>query len=328
MTSATIIICTHNRERQIGASAAAALEEARRTPDCATEVLVVDNASTDDTRTVLAELRAGATNALRIVVEPRLGLSHARNRGLREAKGEVGVFLDDDAIPRSGWLEALIRPYGRSGVACVGGRVLLRFCETPPRWVTPSIHSALSAFDLGSHPRRLRYRPGDEYPYGANFSVRVGAALAVGGFSDWVGPRGRLQLVHDETDLCYRLDGEGAEIWYAPEAIVDHVIPSDRISPPWFLERHWGRGQSAAIFELKNRGLRKALGRIRWHYGRDLRLRGYRVKDPIDPFRFVDECRRREAFGYVAGLARWGVPLALSGQARLRNERGEQRREH
>ena len=303
MSSASIVICTHNRAAVVGRAVAHALVEAR---GCEAEVLVVDNASTDDTPSVLARLEH-APSELRVVREPSLGLSAARNRGLAEARGEVAVFLDDDAVPRTGWLSALLAPYDAPAVACVGGRILPGFSETPPPWLTPRLYPALSAFDLGDRPRRLRYRPGDEFPYGANISFRVADAQRLGGFSTWVGPRGRRGLVHDETDLCYRLDLAGAEIRYAPDAVVEHWVLPERLTPQWFLFRHREQGHSAALFELRNRGLRRALGRVRWHYGRFLVTAPYTVAEPVDSERLLGECRRQEALGYLVGLAR-GIP--------------------
>lgn len=300
MLLATVAICTHDRAAVIGRSVEAALVEARA---CGAELLVVNNASSDATPALLAELEARHAPRLRVVEEPCLGLSAARNRALAEARGDVVAFLDDDAVPRPGWLAGLLAPYAERRVVSVGGRILLHFPLPPPPWLTPPLFPALSAFDLGNEPRRISYGRAD-YPYGANISFRVAAARAEGGFSTRVGLRGGTQLQHEETDLCYRLERAGGEIRYAPGAIVDHWIFAERLTPAWFLARHWQGGQSAAIFILRNRGLLRALWRIRWLYARHLLRTPYVPREPIDPARLAAECRRREALGYVTGLAR------------------------
>ncbi len=303
MIPATVVICTHNRATVVGAAIAAALDEARA---AGSEVVVVDNASTDDTAAVLDRIARDASGAVRVVQEPELGLSAARNRGLAEARGAVVAYLDDDAIPRPGWLAALLAPYDDPRVACVGGRIVLRFPSPPPPWLTPALHASFSAFDQGPAPKRLRYRH-DDYPYGANVSFRAGTARAAGGFSTLVGPLGRHQLVFDETDLCFRLDQAGWEIRYAPDAVVDHLVLPERLTPEWVLERHRTGGESEAVFVLRNRRLLRALWRVWWRHRGALARWPYAVREPIDPERFAAECRRRTALGYVAGLLR-GAP--------------------
>jgi GT2 family glycosyltransferase len=301
MPSASVVVCTHDRAAVVGRAVAEALAQARAAD---AEVLVVDNASTDATAAVLAPLVARAGGRLRVVSEPRLGLSAARNRGLREARGAVAAFRDDDAVPHPGWLAALLAPYASPGVVCVGGRIALRFPGPPPPWIAPELHHAFSAYDMGDAPRRLTYRPGDLYPYGANVSFRVADALAAGGFSTAVGPLGRRPLVFDETDLCFRLDRAGGEIRYAPGAVVDHWVLPERLTPGWLLLRHRAGGESGAVFELRNRGLWRAVGKLRWYYRPRFSLRPYRPRPPIDPARFARECARQETLGYVLGLAR------------------------
>ena len=300
MTTATVVICTHDRARVLAQAVRGALGEARA---CDADVLVVDNASTDETPALLAAL-ARTEPRLRVVREPVLGLSIARNRGLAEARGAVAVYLDDDAVPHRGWLAALLAPYDDARVAAVGGRILLRFATPPPAWLTAELHPAYSGFDLGDGARRVRDQPGDEFPYGANISFRVARARALGGFSAWIGPRGRVSFLHDETDLCLRLDQAGDWVRYAPDAVVDHEVPAERMTPVWLIARHRHRGESGAIFALRNRGVHRALGHFRWHHAAALGARPYRPVRPFDGERLLAECRRQEAIGYLRGLAR------------------------
>jgi glycosyltransferase involved in cell wall biosynthesis len=272
------------------------------------EIIVVDNASTDDTPAVLGKVAHHSfVTALR---EPQLGLSRARNRGLAQARGEIAVFLDDDAVPRPRWLHELLAAYSKPEVGCVGGRILLHFTAPPPAWLTSALHSSLSGYDLGDTSRRVANRRDDEYPYGANISFRTAVARSLGGFSILMGLRGRIGLQQEETDLCFRIDRSGMELHYAAAAVVDHWISEERLSPRWFLQRFWLHGKSNAAFQVRNRGVRPALGILRRHYATRLLVASYVPHEPIDAVRFLTECRRREALGYVIGLAR--------GVARLR----------
>jgi cellulose synthase/poly-beta-1,6-N-acetylglucosamine synthase-like glycosyltransferase len=196
----------------------------------------------------------------------------------------------------------------------VGGRILLAFPGTPPAWLSSELHAALSAFDLGATARDLRYGQAT-YPFGANIGFRTAAVQAAGGFSSNMGLLGRRQLLHEETDLCYRLEHAGGVIRYAPDAVVDHHVVPERLTPHWMLRRHWTGGQSAAVFILRNRGLARAVWRLWWLYRGALTTLPYDTSEPIDPNRFAHECRRREALGYVTGLVR-----ALPRLAELRRD--------
>lgn len=298
---ATIAICTHNRACQLVSAVEAAASQAA---DLGAEVLVVDNASSDETPAVLRQLRARLGDRIRVVREPRLGLSVARNRALVRAAGPVVAYLDDDAVPQPGWLAALLAPFENPDVVVVGGRIVLGFPDgAPPPWLPAELFCLLSAFDLGDAPRVLRYGLAD-YPYGANLAVRAEAVRALGGFSPVVGPCGDDALVHDETDLCFRLERAGGLIAYTPAAVVVHQVGAERLTPQWLFRRASGGGRSAALFILRNRGILRAVARIAWWYGRDLTALPYRPTLTIDPGRLLVECRRREALAYLECLVR------------------------
>jgi len=305
LITATVAICTHNRA---GLLARVIEPTVAQSQACEAEVLVVDNASTDNTPAVLAHLARDTAPTLRVVREPRLGLACARNRALAEASTDIVVFLDDDAVPRPGWLGALLGAYGTEAVACAGGPIVSQFFSPPPPWLTQKFHPVLSAYDLGPHARRLRDCPTWEYPFGGNTSFRVSTVRALGGFSTRFGLRGGRQWAHEEADLCLRIDHAGGEIHYVPGAVIDHWILPERLTPAFLLARYRQRGQSGAYCELRNRGLLGALAHLRRCYGSALRTPPYRAREPIDPVRLLGECRRREAFGYLGGLAR-AIPL-------------------
>ncbi|MEX0654177.1 MAG: glycosyltransferase family A protein [Phycisphaeraceae bacterium] len=117
----SIMICTRNR----AASLQATLEAIKRLPapsGLKAELIVVDNGSSDDTADVVQAMRM--TNfPVRYVYEPTPGLSHARNRGLREAAGEIFLFTDDDVRPPRNWIDAMCRPIRAGEADAVAGGV-------------------------------------------------------------------------------------------------------------------------------------------------------------------------------------------------------------
>jgi glycosyltransferase involved in cell wall biosynthesis len=265
------------------------------------DVLVVDNASTDGTPALLADLARRHAPLLRVVREPRLGLSVARNLALAEAGGDVVAFLDDDAVPRPGWLAALRAPYAdRASCASAPG---------PPR--LPGAASRVARAGAARRVQRLRPRRRaapppvgrDVYPYGANIpSAPPRRARRAASARASASPDGSSCCTRDR--LCCRLERDGGEIAYAPDAVVDHRVLAERVSPVRILRRYALGGRSAALLILRNRGLARALWRVWWLYARDLVAAPYAPRDPIDPARLARECRRQEALGYVAGLAR------------------------
>jgi len=296
--AASVVICTHNRARLLDAAIDRVLPQVAA---AGAELLVVDNASSDATADLLARRTRAGSERLRTLLEPRLGLSAARNRGLCEARGAVAAFLDDDARPRDGWLRALLAPYADARVVGTGGPIVPAYPGPPPTWIRPAIAMTLGAHDLGGDTRPY---PDGMYPQGGNMSFRVAAALAAGGFSLAMGLRGTMQLGHEETDLACRLVRDGSVLVYAAGAIVDHDVFPERLQPQWLLDRQTSNGESSALFVLRNFGARRALGWLRWHHRAHLLHRRYVPAEPVDADRLLIEFHRREALGYVRGLAR------------------------
>jgi glycosyltransferase involved in cell wall biosynthesis len=234
---ATVAICSYNRAAMLALSVPAACEQ-RTAFDY--EVLVVDNNSSDGTGEVLARLQPRHPR-LRCVVEPRQGLSHARNRALDEARGEIVAFTDDDGVARDGWLAGLVGGFCAPDVGCVAGRIVLDLPADAPEWLTPALHPFLAAFDRGPEPADV------EEAYGCNFAVRRSLARQLGGFAVDLGFKGGALLPGEDTDLTRRILLAGRRIRYAPSAVVLHMFDRSRLCREWFLKRHRQQGRAEVL---------------------------------------------------------------------------------
>lgn len=220
----------------------------------------------------------------------------ARRVPLAEVRGEVVVVLSHDAVPRDGWLAALRRPFAGADVGYVGGRVGLRFEQAPPAWLRAPVDAVLGGCDLGERPRRLRLRPGDTFPEPVNVAFRVAALRAIHiGAVPVASP--------DVAEACLRLGAAGWTLVYVPDATVDRGVCGEASSPAALFRAHRQRGRRDAGLDVRYHGIRRALGRIRWYHAGHLAVPPYRPAEPVDPVRVLEECRRREAVGYVVGTA-------------------------
>ncbi|MDX6561477.1 MAG: hypothetical protein QOD65_1291 [Gaiellales bacterium] len=194
------------------------------------EILVVDNRpATSGVRRALAEC---SDARIRVVDEPRQGLSRARNAGLAQARGEIVAFTDDDTVPDPQWLVWLERAFADpSAPACVTGLILPYELETRQQITLEQF----ARFGKGFEPRIFdlaRPPAGDPlFPYaggqfgsGANMALDVGFARRIGGFDPYLGT-GTPAQGGEDLDLCARVLLAGGRIAYEPAAIVLHQHP-------------------------------------------------------------------------------------------------------
>lgn len=209
------------------------------------EVLVIDDASTDDTAARLAALAADhADVAVRILQNPeQRGANPSRNRGIRAARAPLVAFLDDDCVPQPDWLARLVAPFADRRVAAVSGLVR----DVPPRNVfehcfhgTHRLHRSgdLHRLVLGNLAVRrallLKYRLDED---------RAGAARDATGRPDLsVSGRG------DEEGLFLRLRAAGYRQVAALDAVVTHDHP---LSARAFFRQAWRGGCAAARLVYK-----------------------------------------------------------------------------
>jgi glycosyltransferase involved in cell wall biosynthesis len=188
----SVIVCAHNEAQYLPACLHAILAQSRP-PD---EILVVDNASTDQTRVVAEQIPS-----IRVVDEPRKGLVVARERGRHATSGDVLAYLDADCRPPLMWLERVVRRFERDPV-------LMATCG-PYRYYDWDWWGRLliGAYDLTLAPAtqvlvKHVLRMGAVF-YGGNFAVRRDALESIGGFDT------SIEFHGEDTNLGRRLSAVG-----------------------------------------------------------------------------------------------------------------------
>lgn len=221
LPSVTVAICTYNRAQFLRQTLAGLARQDY--PADRLEVLVIDNNSTDDTRTAVAEFAAGP-HAPRHVFEARQGLDHARNRGLAEARHDIVLFADDDILMEPDWVRRIAEPFAQDTarrIGCVGGEVVPVFPDGLPDWVA-EWHAPL-AFRADAGPLGPR-----QTPMGANLAFPKWVFAQVGPFATGLDRQGKNLFGGGDGEMVRRVRAAGLEVWFAPAAKVLHQMPASR----------------------------------------------------------------------------------------------------
>jgi glucosyl-dolichyl phosphate glucuronosyltransferase len=224
--SVSIIICTYNRCAVLKKTLAS-LDEMRVPGEIHWELLIVDNNSTDETPQVVSEFARMTRINVRCVLEMAQGLSHARNRGIQEAKGDLIVFTDDDITVDRFWLGELIEAFESADAIAAGGKVIPQWSSPKPKWFYEnrpySLNLLLAHFDLGDETSEASVPP-----CGANMAFRRAAFLKYGLFRTDLGRYKNVLISGEDTEFFVRLLTAGEKIAYSSRAIVYHPVPKER----------------------------------------------------------------------------------------------------
>lgn len=251
-TPVTVVVCTRNRADQMRSCLAGLLAISH--PNL--EVLIVDNAPTDDsTEHVFGDV-VGGMPGFRYVRENRPGLSRARNKGLAEATNDIVAFTDDDVTVDQDWVTGLLRGFrAADNVACVTGLVATAALETVAEYyfdarVDWGVSCTPRLYDMGDN------RPAEPlFPYsagrfgtGANFAVHAGVLRALGGFDEALGA-GTPTEGGEDLDAFVRVLLSGHALAYEPSALVWHRHRSDIDG---LRRQMWGYGTGLTAYLAKH----------------------------------------------------------------------------
>jgi GT2 family glycosyltransferase len=225
--------------------------------DPSVEIIVVDDASTDDTPGLLASY----DDRLRVItLDLNRGFAGACNAGAETARGQLLVFLNNDTVPTQGWLTALIRYADAHPAAGVIGSKLLFPDDT--------VQHAGITVGFNGLPHHIYAGFPKDHP-AVNVSRQFQAVTAAcclvrrrawdyaGGFdtsfiNGW-----------EDVDLCLRLGAAGLEIHYCHESVVYHLdkatrgpdSPGEQHNRELFQQRWGDRVERDSIHYYSNDGL-------------------------------------------------------------------------
>lgn len=202
------------------------------------EIIVVDNNSSDNTHHVV-EGFSGHEN-LSYILELTPGLSHARNRGLQEAKGRYVAYIDDDARAAMNWLEVaynLLKSI-RPELDCLGGPYRPFYTSPKPDWF-------LDQYEIRGFGNSPKYLKRTEYISGSNMIWAKKSLNKIGGFNINTGVIGNQLRLGEETNAFENLWAlhEQPQLYYSPDLIIYHWVPDNKMKVSYRLKRKFAEGQ-------------------------------------------------------------------------------------
>jgi glycosyltransferase involved in cell wall biosynthesis len=229
--SFSVIICTRDRAPQLD-RCLQRFNEAQAFHN-SWELIVVDNNSSDSTKTVIETFAASVPFRVKYVFEGRNGLSHARNRGIAETSSSIIAFTDDDCLIDQQWASTIVHEFSANpSLAVLGGRVEMG----DPNGQSTGTRSFADRRAISSFDELFRRM------IGCNMAFSRKVFQVIGGFDPLLGKGTRLGSAED-LDLLYRALKAPLTIVYVPEAIVFHAHGRASMSSIQQVNDEYARGR-------------------------------------------------------------------------------------
>ena len=236
----SVIICTYNREKYIYNALKSIAEQ--EYPKERYEIVLINNNSTDKTEDICRQFQHAFPDvSFHYVVETRQGLSYARNRGIDESRGEILIYVDDDATVFPMYLQEYDVFFQNYPDAIAGGGPIYPVFEVPePKWMSPIMRSLLGGYLYFGDKIKI-FRNG-KYPGGGNAAYRKKELEQFGYFNTELGRKGNGLLGSEEKDMFDRFRNAGRHFYYIPKAAIYHYISESKLTKKHFQELSYSIG--------------------------------------------------------------------------------------
>lgn len=264
MIRLSLIIATYNRAEQLMVTLASVGEQSAK--PSLWECIIVDNNSRDNTQERVAEFaKEHPTLNIRYCFEPNQGLSYARNKGISEAKGDIIAFIDDDERIVAEFINSYIKLFDEHPDAmAAGGKIIAEYPTGRPRWMSHYTERPIAnPMDFGDY---ITPFPKGRIPGGGNMAMRRELFDSVGVFDTSLGRMGGKLIGGEESELFERIYSLGMKCYYAPRAVMYHIIPAEKLTTEYFEHLCYNTGVSQLTrAKIHNRITRLYIGEaIKW----------------------------------------------------------------
>lgn len=232
----SVIICAHTMERWPHIRAAVASVQAQQSP--AKEIILVSDHNSelfDACRKEFPDLKIIGNREAR-------GSSGARNSGVAVSTGDFVAFVDDDMVAAPDLLKVMMSLFNDPSVAGVGASAAALWLGARPRWFPDEFLWAVGCTYKGLEAGAVRNVWGP-------MSFRRSIFERIGGFDTRLGRNGsRLPISCEETEFSLRVAQAypQTKFLYAPGAVIQHKVPTDRLTFGYFVLRCFAEGVSKA----------------------------------------------------------------------------------
>ncbi|HVY70700.1 MAG TPA: glycosyltransferase, partial [Verrucomicrobiae bacterium] len=141
-------------------------------------------------------------------------LIHARNLGIRESRGEITIFVDDDIKPGTGFVKGHVAEYHNPAVGGVAGRILSEL-ESPREKLNPLALDPQAGWWHTNFDHRERVPL--MHARGCNMSFRRALLVEIGGFDPCC------RAFRDDSDVSFRVRALGYKLVFGPDAELLHL---------------------------------------------------------------------------------------------------------
>lgn len=249
----SVIIPTRNRAKLLSKALDSLLKQTLNKEMF--EVIVIDNGSLDHTKKIVDSFINKILN-IRYFYEEEPGLHIGRHKGLREAKSDILVYLDDDVELFPQHLENVLVSFKDEKVGLVGGKCLPKFEDLKPQWILDIWNRdpenryiwSLSILDFGDNVTEID----PNYIFGCNFCVRKEIIINAGGFHPDAMPKEKLKYRGDgETYISQYIRDNNFTALYNPDVSVHHFVSNKRTTEEYFEKRNFDMGISDAFRDIR-----------------------------------------------------------------------------
>jgi len=248
MNGVSLIICCHNSADKLPPTIKH-VNELAVSSNIPWELIIVDNASTDGTADKAANLLSvDLKGRSRIVAENKMGLKHARLKGIVESQYEYICFIDDDNWICPEWVDTVYDIMsGHPEVGACGGIGIASFESNPPPW----FDQYEGCYAVGPQGDSTGYvADARGYLWGAGLTVRRAAwdEIIRNGFSFTLSGRYGTNLSSGEdSEICFALRCYGWRLWYDEKLSYYHELPPGRLTWSYLKKLYQGFGASEVV---------------------------------------------------------------------------------